>query len=207
MWETTEELGMSATDYVFEEVIDLVASQYGLCVKKARELFTEESAIQSASATMFINATKEKSTVVNLTNQLKQKIATLNKEAIPSATSVWNWHFKDLIDELGGRITSYIKRQVERNYTPEEIEQHVKEYSYFLRCEKLNTVEEQNQLAEQMFGKEAVSQKKNRNRVEVVHSVKELKEKADKSPVFTDLDEGVSGLVEEDWDGYGLDDL
>ena len=198
---------MSATDYVFEEVIDLVASQYGLCVKKARELFTEESAIQSASATMFINATKEKSTVVNLTNQLKQKIATLNKEAIPSATSVWNWHFKDLIDELGGRITSYIKRQVERNYTPEEIEQHVKEYSYFLRCEKLNTVEEQNQLAEQMFGKEAVSQKKNRNGIEVVHSVKELKEKADKSPVFTDLDEGVSGLVEEDWDGYGLDEL
>lgn len=116
---------MSTDDYTFEEVIDLVSKEYGLCVKRARELFTDEQAIQSASATMFINATKEKSSVDAYLRTLKEKIAKTNKEAIPSAVEVWKWHFRDYVNEFGPRITSAIHYYVSQNMSNEEIEKHV----------------------------------------------------------------------------------
>ena len=116
---------MSTDDYTFEEVIDLVSEEYGLCVKRARELFTDEQAIQSASATMFINATKEKSSVDTYLRTLKEKIAKTNKEAIPSAIEVWKWHFREYVNEFGPRITSAIHYYVSQNMSNEEIEKHV----------------------------------------------------------------------------------
>ena len=138
---------MSDTDNVFEEVIDVVSKEYALCVSKATELFTDEQAVQSASATMFINATKEKSTVVNLVCRLKDRIDSVNKEAIPSAVEVWKWHFDSFVKEFGGRITSSIVYYVSQNCTPAEIERNITERYYHLRCEKIDTEEERNRLA------------------------------------------------------------
>ena len=138
---------MSETDSVFEEVIDVVAEDYTLCVQKARKLFTDEQAVQSASATMFINATKEKSTVVNLVCKLKERIDSINSEAIPSAVEVWKWHFNSFVKEFGGRITSAIVHYVRENCTPEEIERNIRERYYHLKCETIDTVEERRRLA------------------------------------------------------------
>lgn len=142
---------MSETDNTFDIVIDIVSDEYRKCVEKARELFTDEQAIQSASATMFINATKEKSSVSSYLNTLKDRIAKLNQEAIPSAVQVWEWHFRDFIQEYGGRIKSQITYYVSQNAPPEVIERNVKERYYHLRCETLDH-DQQEALAEQLFG-------------------------------------------------------
>ena len=143
---------MQKPDYVFEEVIDNVAEQYKKCVAKASELFTDEQAIQSASATMFINATKEKSTVISLVNELKSRIAKLTDvEAIPSAVDVWCWHFRDYINEFGPRLKGLIAYYVSINASCEQIEKGVIDRVYRLRCEHLS-LKEQDELAKQMFG-------------------------------------------------------
>lgn len=142
---------MPGEDILFEEVIEGVSAQYALCVDKARRLFTDEQAVQSASATMFINATKEKSSVGAYVNSLKERIAKLNQEAIPSAVQVWEWHFKDFIQEFGGRIKSAIVFYVSQNTPPEVIEKNIKERYFHLKCEKLDT-EAQEKLAVELFG-------------------------------------------------------
>ena len=116
---------MPTEDIVFEEVVERVSDVYGLCVEKAKKMFTEESAIQSASATMFINATKEKSSVDAYLKTLKEKIAKTNSEAIPSAIEVWKWHFRAYISEFGPRITSAIHFYLSQNMSCEELEAHV----------------------------------------------------------------------------------
>ena len=143
---------MSDTDNVFNEVIDIVSKEYALCVSKARELFTDEQAIQSASATMFINATKEKSTVVNLVCRLKERIDGINKEAIPSAVDVWKWHFDSFIQEFGGRITSAIIYYCTQNVTPSEMERNIRERYYHLKCETDISEEERLELEKELFG-------------------------------------------------------
>lgn len=118
---------MPAENLAFEEVIDSVSDAYRMCVDKAKQMFTEESAIQSASATMFINATKEKSSVDAYLKSLKDRIAKVNSEAIPSALEVWKWHFRDYISEFGPRITSAIHFYLSQNMSCEELEAHVKD--------------------------------------------------------------------------------
>ena len=142
---------MQDPDYIFEDVIDLVSEQYGLCVRKAREMFNDEAVVQSASATMFINASKERTTVARYLSQLGNKIAKIDSEAIPSAIKVWEWHFKDFLNELGPRLRGYLVYCVNRGDSPEEIEMHIKERVFNLRCEKLSK-EEQDSLGKQMFG-------------------------------------------------------
>ena len=143
---------MSVTDNVFEEVIDVVSKEYALCVSKARELFTDEQAVQSASATMFINATKEKSTVVNLVCKLRDRIDGKNPEAIPSAVEVWKWHFAPFIKEFGGRISGTIAYYVSQNCTPEEMERNIRERYYHLKCESDISDEERAKLEKELFG-------------------------------------------------------
>ena len=145
---------MTNADSVFEEVVDVVADDYELCVSKARKFFTDEQAVQSASATMFINATKEKSTVVNLVCKLKDKINGINPEAIPSAIAVWKWHFDSFIKEVGPRLVGTIAYYVSQNVTPEEMERNIKEKYYHLKCEKIDSEEEREKLATELFGEE-----------------------------------------------------
>ena len=144
---------MTQPDVLFEEVIDLVADEYSLCVKKARKLFYDEQAIQSASATMFINATKEKSSVTSYINSLKDRIARIDKDAIPSAVSVWEWHFRDFVEEFGDRMRGAIRYYVESGRTNEEIEKAVLDRVYRLRSAEL-PADERDELFKQMFGDE-----------------------------------------------------
>lgn len=154
---------MQGTDYTFEEVWDAIEDKYYDCFIKTKKRFegvlTEEAPLQSACATIWINVTKEKSTVSELVNRFKTRVANLNKEAIPTATQVWEWHFRDFINELGSRLKGYIAYCVSRGDTPEQIEENVKQRVYALRCEKLS-IEEQNQLAKQMFGEDVLEQRK-----------------------------------------------
>ena len=143
---------MPETDNIFEEVIDTVSAQYRLCVDKAKDLFSDEQAIQSASATMFINATKEKSSVASYINSLKDRIAKLNPEAIPSAVQVWEWHFRDFIQEFGGRIKGLIVHYVSQNLPPEQIERNVRERYYHLKCETIDSDDERKKLEIELFG-------------------------------------------------------
>ena len=154
---------MQETDYTFQEVCMHILPKYrwlvDMTMNEFKGIFTKEEVIQSASATIWINATKEKSTVSELVNRYKTRVANLNKEAIPTATAVWEWHFRDFITELGPRLKGYIAYCVGRGDTPEQIEEHVKERVYALRCEKLG-IEEQNALAKQMFGDDVLEQRK-----------------------------------------------
>ena len=143
---------MPSTDILFEEIIECVATQYTLCVEKARELFTDEQAIQSASATMFINATKEKSSVGTYINSLKERIAKTNPEAIPSAIKVWEWHFSDFIKEFGGRIKGLLIHYVEQNLPEEQIERNIRERYYHLKCETLEDEDARKELEIKLFG-------------------------------------------------------
>lgn len=147
---------MSETDYVLRDVIDIVMPEYRYCLAKAKEMFgdilSDESAIQSASATVWINATKEKSAVAPYLNQLKNRIAKTNSEAIPSAVQVWEWHFSDFIQEFGGRITSLIQHYVSQNLPMEQIERNIKERYYHLKCEKIDDEEERKALELKLFG-------------------------------------------------------
>lgn len=149
---------MPESDYCFEDVFDNNLDLYFECFNKTRRKFagvlTDQIPLQSATASVWIQTTKEKSTVAELTNRLKTKVAKLNVEAIPSATKVWEWHFSDLITECGPRMKGYIAHCVNQNMTPEEVESHVKEYLFHLRCEKLDSVEEQHALGRDMFGED-----------------------------------------------------
>ena len=145
---------MPTTDCAFEEVIDLVSKEYGLCVEKARELFTDEQAIQSASATMFINATKEKSSVGRLLASLNTKIANIDKEAIPSAMSVWKWHFRDYLKEFPNLEDSLI-HYVGQAMSPRAIEIRMKERYFALKCNGLDK-DAQSELERELFGDEGI---------------------------------------------------
>lgn len=144
----------------FEEVWDTIEEKYFWCFVRTKEKFkgllSEEAPLQSACATIWINATKEVSTVAELNRKLKARIAKLNEEAIPSAIQVWEWHFRDFISEFGPRIKGQIAYYVSQNTPPEIIERDIRERAYHLRCEKLNTIAEQNDLAVEMFGKEVL---------------------------------------------------
>ena len=142
---------MPESEYIFEDIINIVSQEYGMCVEKARELFTDEQAIQSASATMFINATKEQSSVTQLINRLKEKIAKTNSEAIPSAIlDAWKWHFRDFIASAGPRLVGTIAYNISIGSTPEIMERNVKEKYYHLMCEKADE-NESKALAEILF--------------------------------------------------------
>ena len=143
---------MSDADNVFEEIMDETSKGYALCVKHARKLFTDEQAVQSASATMFINATKEKSVVASLVCKLRERINSINSEAIPSAVEVWKWHFDSFIKEFGGRITSAIVYYVTQNCTPEEMERNIRERYYHLKCETDISKDELEKLEKELFG-------------------------------------------------------
>jgi hypothetical protein len=144
---------MPPTDCTFEDVIDIVSEEYGMCVKKARELFTDEQAIQSASATMFINATKEKSSVGRLLKSLNTKIENIDKEAIPSAISVWKWHFRDYLKEFPNLEDSLI-HYVGQAMSPRAIEVRMKERYFALKCNGLDK-DAQDALERELFGEVA----------------------------------------------------
>ena len=207
---------MSQPDQTFEDVIDIVSDEYELCVQKARRMFTEEQAIQSASATMFINATKEKSTVASLVNTLKNKIAKIDNEAIPSAIAVWKWHFKDFLSEYPKMIEA-LEYYVAQAKDFEYIETHMRERYYRLKCNDIPECKRE-ALEQRLFPQSESEGKSDENIVQsedipkingihVSHSKKEFIQNVNNSPVFNDLDEGVAGLVEDDYDGYGIDDL
>lgn len=147
---------MSETDYLLEDMIDRIAPEYRYCLAKAKELFgdilTDETAIQSASATVWINATKEKSAVAPYINQLKSRIAKVNSEAIPSAIQVWEWHFRDFIQEFGGRITGLIHHYVSQNTPNDVIERNVKERYYHLKSQSITDADELKELELKLFG-------------------------------------------------------
>ena len=157
MWETTrKELEMPEEDYALRDMIDLIMPEYHYCLSKTKEMFgdvlSDESAIQSASATVWINATKEKSAVASYINQLKSRIAKINSEAIPSAVQVWEWHFNSFIQEFGGRIKGLLVHYVEQNLPAEQIERNIKERYYHLKCEKLEDEDARKALEVQLFG-------------------------------------------------------
>lgn len=112
---------------------DHVFPIYKCCVDRAKLLFTDESAIQSASATMFINLYQNSKTASILESKLRDKIAKLNPDAIPSAIEVWKWHFRDLIAELGPRIVGQIAYCVMTCLSNEELENHIIQYATNLR--------------------------------------------------------------------------
>ena len=144
-------------DYVFEDIWPIIRSKYRWCLEDVKRefagLLSEEAPLQSACATIWIAVDKVKPTTAELVNRLKTRVAKLNSEAIPNATQVWLWHFKDFVNECGPRMTAYITHCVSQNMPPEEIESHVKEYLFRLRCEKLS-IEEQTALGKEMFGDE-----------------------------------------------------
>lgn len=157
MWNTTrKELEMPEEDYTFEEVWGIIEERYFDCFMKTKDRFkgvlTEEAPLQSACATIWINATKEKSAVNTYINQLKSRIAKINSEAIPSAIQVWEWHFNSFIQEFGGRIKGLLAHYVEQNLPAEQIERNIKERYYHLKCETLEDEDARKTLEVQLFG-------------------------------------------------------
>lgn len=146
------------SDLGFEQVFDIVLDKYYDCFLKTQHRFdgviSDETTVQSATATVWINATKERSTVERLTKALKDKIDRTNSEAIPSAVNVWKWHFDSFIKEFGGRITSAIAYYVSQNCSPEDMERNIKERYYHLKCEKIESEEERERIAKELFGDE-----------------------------------------------------
>lgn len=218
---------MSQPNPLFEDIIDEVSNEYALCVKKARELFTEEQAIQSASATMFINASKGEPTLRSLVYTLRTKIDKIDREAIPSAIGVWKWHFKDFLTEYP-KMEEALEYYVTQAKDNEYIETHMKERYYRLKCNDIPECE-RDALERRLFPQSESEGKPkdlpdgamylqdketpketlcgNPPSIHVSHSKKEFIRNVNNSPVFNDLDEGVAGLVEDDYDGYGIDDL
>lgn len=124
----------SMTSLTQERVLnELTFPTYRACVEKAKSLFSDQTAIQSASATMFINLTNNTKLTASLDAKLRDKIATINPDAIPSAISVWKWHFRDLISEFGARIIGQISYCVSTAMSNEEIEQYILRYASELR--------------------------------------------------------------------------
>lgn len=116
--------------YVLDE---LVYPTYRACVEKASALFSDQTAIQSASATMFINLTQNIKLTASLDSRLKERIANINPDAIPSAIEVWKWHFRDLIAEFGSRIVGRITYCVSTGMSNEETESCILHYVNELR--------------------------------------------------------------------------
>lgn len=218
---------MSQPNPLFEDIIDEVANEYALCVKRARELFTEEQAIQSASATMFINASKGEPTLKSLVYNLRTKIDKIDREAIPSAMGVWKWHFREFLTEYP-KMEEALEYYVSQAKDNEYIETHMKERYYRLKCNDIPECErealEKRLFPQPEFKERPASQNDNADSdvskeqskgtqcgdspsIHVSHTKKEFIRNVNNSPVFNDLDEGVAGLVEDDYDGYGIDDL
>lgn len=143
-------------DYEFEQVCDLVLDKYHWLFEKTKRKFKgtleKEEVIQSASATVWINATKEVSTVKNLLKAYKDKKDRLNVEAIPSpALESWKWHFRDFIKDAGPRLVGTISYYISIDASPEVIERNVTEKYYNLMSEKLSS-EELKALEIKLFG-------------------------------------------------------
>lgn len=112
---------------------ELVYPTYKACVEKASALFSDQTAIQSASATMFINLTQNTKLTASLDARLRERIASINPDAIPSAIEVWKWHFRDLIAEFGSRIVGRITYCVSTGMSNEETESCILHYVDELR--------------------------------------------------------------------------
>lgn len=127
-------------DYTKQEVVDCTFDLYRMCYDKVSELFTDEQAIQSATATLLINASKEYPTTKALQNNLRKKIAEIDKaQAIPNVLEVWYFHYADLIVKYGARMKGMITHCVtERNYSPQELDERIKDYAIRLDNEKQN---------------------------------------------------------------------
>ena len=151
-----KELEMPKEDYTFDEVYDMDLEKYFECFMKTKERFegilSEEAPLQSATASVWITAGREKSAVESYINQLKSRIAKINSEAIPSAVQVWEWHFNSFIQEFGGRIKGLLVHYVEQNLPAEQIERNIKERYYHLKCEKLEDEDARKALELQLFG-------------------------------------------------------
>lgn len=121
-----------------EEVVSAISDFYRLCYNQARTLYRDEQAVQSATATMFINATKEFPVVKSWSDILRKKIAEIDSShTIPNVLDVWMFHYRDLVAKYGQRMEMMIRHCVEeRGYTPEQMEEAIIDYANRLSKEQ-----------------------------------------------------------------------
>jgi len=109
---------------------------YRECYEVANSLFNDEAAKQSATATLYIRASKDEPLIQAYLKSLKDEKAEVTKalnklkeDGIPSLVSVYIWHYTPLISrepKLGQAIRHWVTERGITGY--KELDEHVVEY-------------------------------------------------------------------------------